>query len=473
MKRIIAYLSVLLILFSFFTPSAVHCVRAAENAQIETGTATVKPGDTEARITLRLSRNPGICGMILRISYDSRLTLKSVDRGSALPSLTMAELAIPYINPLNVSWDGIRGDFENGELLTMVFAIPANAAGGRYDISVSYLPGDVYDSDLNDLSLDITSGYIQVQSEAVHTHSLVRQPAAKANCHKTGNIEYWRCSSCKMCFLDQNAMYPVTDILLQRDVSNHDGLTELRNVRAATYTSEGYTGDLYCLGCRTKILSGTVIPRLEKTSSDTTSVPVGPSVPTAPSPGEGEWMNPFTDISEKDSFYPAIRFVCQKGLFKGVSDSEFAPETTMTRAMFVTVLGRLAEVDVSRYADVQFRDVKPGEWYTPYVGWAEEKGIVQGYGNDLFGVNDQITIEQAGVILARYARFIGQDTSSDIALLHYDDGDKVADWAEESMCWLVQNGIYEGAGHFLSPKAPAARSQVAEFLYRFVQMSED
>ena len=86
-------------------------------------------------------------------------------------------------------------------------------------------------------------------------------------------------------------------------------------------------------------------------------------------------------------------------------------------------------------------------------------------------MHDTITIEQAGVILERYARFIGQDTSSDIALLHYDDADQVSYWAEDAMNWLVQRGIYEGKGHLLTPRAPASRARIAEFLHMFILKS--
>ena len=75
--------------------------------------------------------------------------------------------------------------------------------------------------------------------------------------------------------------------------------------------------------------------------------------------------------------------------------------------MFVTVLGRVAGIDAKDYTKVSFDDVVAGSWYAPYVAWASEEGLVLGYGDNRFGVEDQITIEQVVVLLSRYAEYIG------------------------------------------------------------------
>ena len=176
------------------------------------------------------------------------------------------------------------------------------------------------------------------------------------------------------------------------------------------------------------------------------------------------WMNPFTDVTMNDSYYESVKFVYQNGLFKGVSDSEFAPAQTMTRAMFVTVLGRLEGIDTSAYTKVSFGDVKVGEWYAPYVEWAASEGIVLGYGDGKFGVNDTINVEQAAVIMARYAAYAGIDTKSTVTLKAYSDASAVSDWAKLQMTWMTGVGLYNGEDGMLNPKAPAKRSLVAEIM---------
>lgn len=181
-----------------------------------------------------------------------------------------------------------------------------------------------------------------------------------------------------------------------------------------------------------------------------------------------EWSNPFIDISESDSYYDAIEFVYENGLFKGISDVEFAPEMTMTRAMFVTVLGRLAGIDANTYSEVEFADVKAGAWYAPYVAWASEEGLVLGYGNGLFGTDDEITVEQTVVLLARYADDIGISLDSTAVLDSFFDADEVADWASAQMKWAVGTDIYSGSNGNLHPKALAKRWMLADMLMAFV-----
>ena len=156
---------------------------------------------------------------------------------------------------------------------------------------------------------------------------------------------------------------------------------------------------------------------------------------------EDEWVNPFTDINKNDKYYDAVKFVNENGLFIGVSDTKFAPENTMTRAMFVTVLGRLAGVDVSEYKSTSFSDVSTGLWYSEYVEWATEQGIVLGYGDGTFGPEKLITREQAILIIQRYVNKCGITTeSSDISDI--SDYESVSKWAYEAVSWGIQNDIY-------------------------------
>ena len=181
---------------------------------------------------------------------------------------------------------------------------------------------------------------------------------------------------------------------------------------------------------------------------------------------------PFTDVTPDNPYYSAIRFVYNNGLFIGMSDTEFAPDTTMTRAMFVTVLGRLEKADVSGYTGTSFKDVEPGMWYSEYVEWAAEKGIIVGYGDGNFGPYDLITKEQAALIIARYARLEGNDTTGDGDLTAYEDGETVSAWAEAAVDWCEDNGIYVAEQGKLIPQGYASRAIVAQMLYAYILYAE-
>ena len=76
-----------------------------------------------------------------------------------------------------------------------------------------------------------------------------------------------------------------------------------------------------------------------------------------------EWENPFKDVKETDWFYKAVQYARINGFFSGTSKTTFEPNGTMTRGMFVTVLGRMAGVDADRYQSVSsFSDV-PADAY--------------------------------------------------------------------------------------------------------------
>ncbi len=175
---------------------------------------------------------------------------------------------------------------------------------------------------------------------------------------------------------------------------------------------------------------------------------------------------PFVDVTEGDAFYDAVRYVYKSGLMIGTSDTEFSPEMTVDRSQFVTVLGRLAGIDTDDYAGTpEFSDVKADAWYTPYVAWASKNGIVLGYDTGAFGVTDTINVEQAALILARYAAYTGVDTSSSGDVSGYADSSDTSDWARQALMWAVEKGIYVPEGNHLKAKAPAPRSLVATMMY--------
>ena len=179
------------------------------------------------------------------------------------------------------------------------------------------------------------------------------------------------------------------------------------------------------------------------------------------------WENPFTDVKEEDWFYEAVKYVVQKGLFAGTSETTFEPNLTMTRSMLVTVLYRLAgspEVEGSS----KFSDVAPIAYYTDAVICATQTRIVGGYDNGQFGTNDPVSREQMATILYRYAQHMEYDVSLVKGLNDYTDSNQVSSYAVRAMQWAVANGIINGTSSTtLSPQGSATRSQVAVILMRF------
>ena len=183
---------------------------------------------------------------------------------------------------------------------------------------------------------------------------------------------------------------------------------------------------------------------------------------------EKAWQNPFTDVSKYATYYKAVQFVYEEGLFNGTSATKFEPDTTMTRAMFVTVLGRLAGVNVDNYKTSSFSDVATGQWYSEYVEWASSIGLVEGYGNGKFGPNDSITHAQMYVLMERYADIIeGKTTTASGTSISANDVRDIPDWAYEAVEYAAKKDFLVVSSYKLTPNDNAKRSELAMLLQKF------
>ncbi len=144
-----------------------------------------------------------------------------------------------------------------------------------------------------------------------------------------------------------------------------------------------------------------------------------------------------------------INRVVELELFNGMSESSFLPGGTMTRGMFVTVLGRLEGIEPELWTEVPqiFKDVAPGEYYTPYVNWAACCGIVSGMSEDEFWPNAPINREQMAKLVAFYVEQMGYSLkeSEDDIPDEFSDGDKISAWAQGSVEFLRTKGILNGS----------------------------
>ena len=173
----------------------------------------------------------------------------------------------------------------------------------------------------------------------------------------------------------------------------------------------------------------------------------------------------FGDVADSAWYADAVEFVASHELFQGTNNG-FEPDTTMNRAMLVTVLYRLE--DASASGGSTFADVDPASWYAEAVAWADETGIVTGTDNG-FEPNAPVTREQIATILYRYANVIGLDTSTKSSLSGFPDGGETSNWASDAMQWAVSVGLFQGDGHgALNPKGDATRAQVATLFERLV-----
>lgn len=179
----------------------------------------------------------------------------------------------------------------------------------------------------------------------------------------------------------------------------------------------------------------------------------------------------FIDVSghwAKDN----IDFVTERELFIGTAPNVFSPDASMTRAMFATVIGRLHERsfgEISQSNEKPFTDISYDNYYTKYVIWAEENGIVKGIGGGKFDPQRAITRQEMAMLVNNYLTFAKFNTSVTQQAIIFDDESKIADWAKTATQTVQQLGIMEGMGQNLfEPQRVSTRSQVSAILQRTI-----
>jgi len=200
----------------------------------------------------------------------------------------------------------------------------------------------------------------------------------------------------------------------------------------------------------------------------------------------------FTDVPE-DAWY---RKHVEKAYFYGIMEGSyndpptivFEPSATLTRAMLVTIIGRFNERingTLPESTEFAFSDVKAGKWYSNYVAWAAEKGVVEGYPDGSFRPDAPVTREEAVTILGRYYHNTApKDRTFNDELITYhphNDTDKIADWAQNWVLDAMMIGAVdcelfrldrENPEYYFEPKRSMTRAEAAKVAYVYLNELE-
>ncbi len=238
-------------------------------------------------------------------------------------------------------------------------------------------------------------------------------------------------------------------------------------VTAPTCTEKGYT--TYTCACGDSYKKD-FVSALGHDFKDGTCTRCGASDPNY-KPVDPTPEATFTDVSETAWYKNSVDYAVEHGLMNGTGTNTFEPESTMTRAMLVTVLWRYA--GAPKPGANPFTDVPNGKWYTDAVAWAAENGVVNGVGDGKFEPDGSVTREQMATILYRYAQKVGIDTSKHTELSAFPDANRVSAYARAPMQWIVAEGVIGGSREngqdWLNPQGNATRAEVATILMRFIE----
>ena len=206
---------------------------------------------------------------------------------------------------------------------------------------------------------------------------------------------------------------------------------------------------------------------LTLTSCSAAEIPAvsnGTGLDNAKLTSESQPASTFSDVPAGAWYAEAIVYCQQNGIMSGTSDTTFAPEATLTRAMLATVLHRMSNTPAVSDPPV-FADAVAGSWYSDAVSWAAKNNIISGYGGGTFGVNDPTTREQAVTILWRYAGEPENAATADIS-----DMSSISSWAQAAVRWAEDNDILAGMleNNRFNPKTNIKRGEVASMLYHYL-----
>lgn len=180
----------------------------------------------------------------------------------------------------------------------------------------------------------------------------------------------------------------------------------------------------------------------------------------------------FVDVPAGAWFSDAVQYVADNGLMVGVDDNHFAPGGLTTRCMVVKVLHRM-EGEPSAEG-TGFTDVEDGVWYTEAILWAQENGIVEGYGDGTFHPHASMTREEMMAVIYRYSQYKGYDVSEAASLTVFTDSVKIQSYAEDAMAWAVSVGLIVGfEDGTIRPQADSNRAQLATVLMRYSTEKDD
>lgn len=198
--------------------------------------------------------------------------------------------------------------------------------------------------------------------------------------------------------------------------------------------------------------------------NDSPSQPSTPSTPTTPDKPK----LPFTDLGENQWYESAIEYAYTHDIMEGMSETKFSPNTSLTRAQAVQILYNLeGQPTVTR--TTSFADLTT-HWAAKPIAWAEQTGVVDGYEDNTFRPENNVTRQEFAQMMYNYAAYKDYDLSAKGDLSQFTDGDSVQEWAVTAMSWANGNALINGHDDgTLEPGGTTTRAQAASILMRFDQ----
>lgn len=175
----------------------------------------------------------------------------------------------------------------------------------------------------------------------------------------------------------------------------------------------------------------------------------------------------FTDVPAGSDYAEAVQWASDNGYIYGYGDGHFGVNDNVTRAQLATIFHRAAGTPAASGTS-RFSDAVAGAYYINALSWAENAGLIAGYPDGRFGVDDPVTRQQVATILWRWA---GSPAAS---AENYADENAISAYAQTAVDWSRSNGIIAARsdGRF-APTDNATRGEIVSALYNYMGKSSE
>ena len=203
-----------------------------------------------------------------------------------------------------------------------------------------------------------------------------------------------------------------------------------------------------------------------RTNNNAATLPTNPQDPTQPG---NETLSGFSDMEQAIWADVAVSELVKGGVVNGMGDGTFRPNQSVTREEFVKMLLNALGIEPAE-TETKFSDVNANEWYAAYVATAEEIGIVQGIGEETFGVGQTIIRQDMALMIQRAVEVTGKTLNQDSEFVVFNDADSISDYAKEAVDLLVRAGILNGMGDgSFAPIQSCTRAEAAKVIYELIK----
>lgn len=325
-----------------FTCLALVCLLVLSSFAFAEGTPTIAveskavPLGTESvTLSVSISENPGLAGMMISLQYDPALRLTKVEKGTALSKLAFTPGGDLSANPFKLLWDALEADSGNGEFLRLTFALPKVA--GRYSVTPTMRKGETFDNNMNDVVPILTPAVITVGDGGASTPVQPSAPAA-----------------------------PVAPVQPSAPVTPAAPVNPFTDIATGTYY---YDAVLWAYSHEPQVTNGTSADKFSPEMLCTRGQVVTFLWRAAGCPEPKSLDNPFTDVKEDAWYFKPVLWAIENGITNGTAADKFSPEQTCSYAHVLTFLHR----SVMKAAAKSEADKL---WYTDALKWASDGRLV-------------------------------------------------------------------------------------------------